>query len=43
MIAVAVKTFGGVDIMVNNAGYTHKDSRCSMSARRTSIAFSPST
>jgi 3-oxoacyl-[acyl-carrier protein] reductase len=24
MIAVAVKTFGGVDIMVNNAGYTHK-------------------
>jgi 3-oxoacyl-[acyl-carrier protein] reductase len=24
MIGEAVKTFGGVDIMVNNAGYTHK-------------------
>jgi 3-oxoacyl-[acyl-carrier protein] reductase len=25
MIGEAVKTFGGVDIMVNNAGYTHKN------------------
>lgn len=25
MIAETVKTFGGVDIMVNNAGYTHKN------------------
>jgi 3-oxoacyl-[acyl-carrier protein] reductase len=25
MIGQAVKTFGGVDIMVNNAGYTHKN------------------
>ncbi len=25
MVADAVKTFGGVDIMVNNAGYTHKN------------------
>ena len=25
MVAEAVKTFGGLDIMVNNAGYTHKN------------------
>ena len=25
MVAETVKTFGGVDIMVNNAGYTHKN------------------
>ena len=25
MIGEAVKTFGGIDIMVNNAGYTHKN------------------
>ena len=25
LVAEAVKTFGGLDIMVNNAGYTHKN------------------
>src|SRR6185312_14848509 len=25
MVAEAVKAFGGLDIMVNNAGYTHKN------------------
>jgi len=28
MISAAVKAFGGVDIMVNNAGYTHKNGSC---------------